>query len=473
MKFIILGLLLIIFIAFCVMVWKAAQNWRWYHMVAAVITMILALVFLFPTAMSLKSRQAWHDLKEKLETQLEGVQEEHRLIMYGDPSDPSAPEGLADLNVKMSKIGIEAGRRWRNLDLQNADANSISLSKPAPPPEIGGEAPAADPAANEPLIPQELVVYGFAERNVANVDRKIPWTYLGEFRVTASSPTQVTLTPTGPLEAAQIQEIGSGRATSWSLYEMLPLDGHDPFVAAESQPSNDNVLGRVDDSLVRAILKDANPDTITKYLEDGKRDSPLMRQYPESRWVKIEFTKKHPIDVDSPQQVGALDGSFFDESGRSLDSRLQRGEGQGEITFAVGEILIVKEEAAKQLVDVEGVAKLIDTYYMRPLNDYRYVLKRTRLRITALNTRLKELEFERDQLQAAFDATQKMVDIVQIEKVQLEQDLAQTQIEKKAIGDYHNQLVEDVRKAKETLTRLYKNNHMREQELDRLHGQLK
>ena len=50
MKFVILAVLLAILIAFIVMVVKSAKNWRWYHITSAVITMLLALVFLFPTA---------------------------------------------------------------------------------------------------------------------------------------------------------------------------------------------------------------------------------------------------------------------------------------------------------------------------------------------------------------------------------------------------------------------------------------
>ena len=462
MTFLILGLLLIMFIAFCVMVWKAAENWRWFHMTGAIITMILATILLFPTAMSLKSRQAWHKIKEDLEKQLEEAEEEHRILMYGDPNDPASGEGLASLNIKLAKVGTEAGRRWRGLRSQNADPANVTLVKPVDPAQQDPNAP--QNGANEPLIPQGLVVYGFAERPFPNVDKPIPQFYLGEFRVTQSGPTQVTLAPTGSLEPAQVQAISGGQATSWSLYEMLPLDGHDPFIVPESEPSNDNVLGRVDEQLVNAILRTASPETRADYLKDGQRDSP---EEPAARWVKIEFTKKHSIDVDSPQQVGALEGSFFDLSGRSLDTRLQRDEG-GNVSFAVGDTLVVKEEASKQLIDVDQVARLVDTYYLRPLNDYRFALRRIRLRINQLSSRQLELQFEQEQLQETISNTTEMLELVQAEKIKLEQDLAQTQIEVKAVREYHDQLVDDVRVARETLTRLYKSNHMREQELDRL-----
>ena len=87
MKFLILAVLLGFFIAFVVMVVKAAKNWRWYHITSAVITMLLAMVLLFPTAASLKSRQAWHKIKEDLEQQLRNVEQENEILQYGDPND--------------------------------------------------------------------------------------------------------------------------------------------------------------------------------------------------------------------------------------------------------------------------------------------------------------------------------------------------------------------------------------------------
>ena len=44
------GLLGVILIGFFVVVWKASPNWRWYNIVAVCITMILSVLFIFPTA---------------------------------------------------------------------------------------------------------------------------------------------------------------------------------------------------------------------------------------------------------------------------------------------------------------------------------------------------------------------------------------------------------------------------------------
>ena len=88
MKFAILGLLVVLLIGFFVVVWKSAKNWRWFNIVAACFSMLLAIAFLFPTAGVLKSRAAWHQLKEKLEVQAAQVYADYRIIKFGDPANP-------------------------------------------------------------------------------------------------------------------------------------------------------------------------------------------------------------------------------------------------------------------------------------------------------------------------------------------------------------------------------------------------
>ncbi|KAA5543779.1 hypothetical protein FYK55_11415 [Roseiconus nitratireducens] len=458
MKFAILALLIVVFIAFVVMVVKAAKEWRWYHITSAVIAMLMAMILLFPTAGVLKSRQAWHKLKEDLEVQLERVKQERQTLQYGDADDAEGNQGVKDLSLELSKIGTEAGRRWRNLGVVNVDANGqVTLRKVTQAAE--GTVPGVDPEANAPevetpLVPVGLVVYGFAETNFPGADRPVPTVYLGEFRVTASAPESVTVVPTIQLERNQADAIASGRAKMWSLYELLPLDGHEAFIAEGSKADDDNVLGRVDDQLVKNLLKNASPQTLQSYLNDGKRGSP---EDPAARWVKIEFTKKYTIDVDSPDELGALEGGFFDNNGRAVDSRLQRADG-GSISFSPGDVLVVKEEAAKQLVDQEKVASLVDTYYLRPLNDYRYALRRIRLQIKELDIRIAEMEYEKKVLETATAATVAMLEKRQIEKLKLEQDLAQYQVENSALQSYHSDIREQLRQMNEAASSLYRSN---------------
>jgi hypothetical protein len=465
MQYVLLGLLVLLLIGFFVVVWKASPEWRWYHIVGVCITMLLAVLFLFPTAGVLKSRSAWHKVKEDLERRAAEVQNDYRTIKYGDPTDASAGEGIVELDRRLAKIGTEAGRRWRNLRLQNFANNNITLvdvSAAGAAPADPTAAPA--PAPTDPLIPQELVVYGFAEQ--PNQDQVLlPVFYLGEFRVVSSAPNQVVLAPTGPLETNQLQAITSQQAQSWSLYELLPLDGHHPWIAEGSTPSDDNFLGRVDEDRVNQLMTNASPETLLEYRRDGGRaqpDDPLL-----TRWTKIEFLQNYAIEVDSPEQRGALDGGFFDGNGRAVDSRLQRGE-DGRVSFSKGDQIVVKEESANQLID-EGVAELRDTYYLRPLNDYRYVLRRIRLRLTELANRTTELEFEKKVLEEAIAKTEAMIVTNQVIKDKLELDLAQFEKEVAAITDYTSQLQQSAETMRSEMTRLHRENIALEQRLEQAH----
>ena len=474
MHFAILGILIVLVIAFFVVVWKAAPHWRWYQIVAVSVTMLLAVIFLFPVAGVLRSRSAWHQVKEDLEQRLDREAAENKELKYGDPTNPSVGEGVRPLSQKLSKLGIEAGRRWRHLRLRNAEGREIVLAKP-PPEAVPGVEPEEDPEpGNSPLVPEGMVVYGFSERPAEGVAVPIPRLFLGEFRVSASTPTQVTLEPTGQLAPGARQAISDRQATSWSLYELLPLDAHEPFIAEGSEPSDENLFGRVDEDLVRKLLERQaqNPDlqavfdaTLEEYLRDGSRasgDDP-----PETRWTMIEFTERHSISVDSPDQRGALDGGYFDGSGRAVDSRLQRGE-EGEVTFDTGDRIVVKEEAADGILEL-GVAREIDRFFIRPLNDYRFAIRRTRLMLDELANRKTQLEFEQQVLTDATDKTTRLIQREQEVRNNLEQDLAQFQVERNAIKSFHETMDRRVSETKETLVRLFRDNQRLQAELKQIH----
>lgn len=474
------GLLVVLLIGFFVVVWKASPNWRWYNIVAACVTMLLAVAFIFPTAGVLKSRAAWHKLKNELAVRAAAVKAEYRIIKYGDLENPEAGEGIVSLNQRLSKLGIEAGRRWRNLSLKSANQQIVLASQQqavpvvadAPPPvPVEGE-DGADPAAAAaappellPLVPEGLVVYGFAETpNEQQI--LIPTFYLGEFRVDSSTPSQVTMTPTGPLEQNQLQAINGRQATSWTLYELLPLDGHSPFIAEGSSSSDDNFFGRIDEDLVKKLLENkVSPETLQSYLRDGERAN--EQDPPNSRWTKIEFLKNYAVDVDSPDSRGALESGFFDGTGRSVDARLQHGE-DGQVRFKKGDQIVLKEEAADQLIG-DGTAKLVFEYYLRPLNDYRYILRRIRLRLTELADRSKELQIEKGVLEKSIAETSGMLVTNQDIKNKLEQDLAQFTVEKNAITEYSQGIRQRREKVRADMIRLHQQNLQLEQKLERMH----
>ncbi|TWU39096.1 hypothetical protein Q31b_41780 [Novipirellula aureliae] len=475
MQYVILAFLIIFVIGFFVVLWKAARDWRWYHIVFALFAMILAVTFIFPVAVALKSRAAWHLTKEKLEKREEKAAEEQYAIKFGSASDPELSQGLMSLTQQLSEVAVETGRVWRSLNMQQNDPNSIVLTKPqnneeVPPgmePSEAEEAVATDPV---PLLPPDLVVYGFAEQTLPDSQIRVPTFYLGEFRVSSSSPERATLVPTMPLEPSQIQAIESGRPKSWSVYELLPLDGHQMFVAEGSVPNADNIFGRVDEEQVKMLFGDrVPPETLNSYLRDGSKST--QDDPPLSRWTLVEFIKKHKIEVDSTDSRGALDGGYFDGSGRAVDSRLQRAEGN-DVEFEVGERIVVSEDAAKLLLD-ENVVKPISYHYLRPLIDYRFGLRNMRLRLNQLAIRKQEVEFEQKVLEESIRATESMLTSNQVIKRNLEEDFTQVEKERIAIDEYQKKVSEELKETRETLVRLYRSNQTLENELTQIHERIK
>ncbi len=158
------------------------------------------------------------------------------------------PNAVVPVQGELRRITTDRGRVWRRLELASSDGGvfKLDLTAAAPPagadlgadPAAAAPAPAAAPADAAQSLPANLVVYAFAEEfNEAN--QALPKFYLGEFTVTASAGGQVTLAPTLPLEASQLEFIRTGGAGTWALYELLPLDSHTAFAApGPPQPTN-------------------------------------------------------------------------------------------------------------------------------------------------------------------------------------------------------------------------------------------
>ena len=471
MNFAIIGVLLLVFIAFIVFVWKSAKHWRWYQIVGAVLLMTLAMIFPFPTAGVLKSRTAWHKFKVDSEKELQEVLEQNNILRNGDPNDASAGRSLIELRRELDKTGLEAGRHWFGLVSNGRNPQNIQLTEaqqqaPGIPGQPAEEA--AAPGPTQPLIDNGMIVYGFAEALVNGAgDKPLPVFYLGEFFVSGATPTSVTLQPTSPLEKSQIDRIQNGQAVQWSVYELLPLDSHDVFIAEGSEADEENIFGRVDSNLVNGLLSNPKilPETKTAYSDDGKARTDVP---PPVRWVKVEFIKKHTIIVDSPNQFSALEERFFDDSGRSVDSRLQRDD-NGSVSFSKGEIITLKHEAAEKLID-DGVVELKNTYYVRQLNNYRALLRDLPLNIKRFDDRLKELEYDKTILDAAIAATDAIRVSEQADKEKLEQDRDQLRVERESIQKFATGLNTEYTSVKKELTNFYQTNVQLEKEIRRYHG---
>lgn len=72
-----------------VLLWKGRGGWRWFHITSQVLTLMLAIAILFPTAGVLSSRNAWNKVKEELDARLAKAEAEQKTDQVRRSSRPS------------------------------------------------------------------------------------------------------------------------------------------------------------------------------------------------------------------------------------------------------------------------------------------------------------------------------------------------------------------------------------------------
>ena len=301
------------------------------------------------------------------------------------------------------------------------------------------------------------MVYGFAESE-NDAGQLLPSAYLGEFQVTSSNGGSVVLTPTNPLLDEQVAAIQNGQATKWTIYELMPLDSHQAFAAPGSEPAPDQLFGRMDEETVSRLLGidpslmndavEAAPDSLTldpqtqrgallkSYLKDGLVDE---NPPPTASWFRLEFTQTYTTDVDSDEERSALDGGYFDLSGRTVDPRLKRGGEEADIEFKAGDEIVLAELAAQELID-QNVARLVRRYYVRPLNDYQAALSDNAQRLIETRQSIALIQRETNIASATNELILAQIGDRQEERVKLDADLAQYEKEQAVITAESQQL---------------------------------
>lgn len=424
---------------------------------------------------------------QQVEQQLDEQRREYKRLT-------EEPGSIQELQTELQKLTSEVGRVWRNLEMQNVTPQGITLALTN---DQEGDAEANDAGEDQAaLINETAIVYGFAEQetSIGAETFQVPVRYLGEFTVTSSTPNQVTIKITGMATAQQRQLIESGRVTNWSLYELLPLDGHQPFMVSGSQPSDTNMFGRVDTELLNALFQNRLlPQTLDAYTKDGEsagEDSDLIttldqaevdddsdltagqgrvRNEKLTRWSKIRFLKTFTETVDSGDDRAAVDGGFFD-FGLAVDRRLKR-EGNQPVRFVAGDEIFVAADVAIRLRD-SGDAEILANFNVRTLNDYRFVLRRATLRLREVRDRFAQLTQQKSILEQTMEMTDALTQKNQIDKNQLELDIAQIGKEREAISAYSEKLQREIESTRQQLISLFRQNAQLAAQLKQYHDVL-
>jgi cell division protein FtsB len=438
-------------VTFIVVIVKSAKGWGAIHVTTLFFLFFAAWVFLFSSAGVLDTRVKWIRSHDTERAAVENLEAEVSKIKNGDliatNYDPNS------LNATLNELGrmkLDRGRIWRGIQLQSVDDNGASYSLLAPPnnaaapaaPAAPGVAPAAPPADGG-SIPVELVVYAFAETKSED-GRIVPGTYLGQFIVESVQGDALKLRPTEELTEYQNATISGGGAATWTVFELMPLDSHTAFASKGSEQNEKQLFGRMDPAELGTLFP-ADPAVLESTagifpngfeLDPNIRQAALLRAYladgqptseplpPELEWILVEFTKEHKIEVDSKDTRIATEGGFFDLSGRTVDARLKRDEGDATITFRPGDHEVFWKLPAEDLI-AQDVAKLIDRYYVRPLNDYKLGFREIRERAIKARQGIELYTHENAVIAATNQEGQEQIAFRQAEKRALDKDVAQ------------------------------------------------
>ena len=502
MKFALLGFLVVLCITFIVMLVKSAKQIRWYYHVVMVLNLGLVIGLLFPTAVALKSRMAWHDLKETLEARAADLEAEHDLILKGDESDPSIGIGLRQLRHEYSWLNAEVGFHVAGMTGAQQQAGTFTLKKSAPQPVVDpslGMPATPDPAASapkptKPMFPTDSVVYAFLEEPLEQGQTALPRYYVGEFKVSQSTPDTVTIQAQGQLEQIQRQMLANSGNRTWTVYEMLPLDGHQPFLLEGSDKilPEDNIFGSVDKNLVAQLFSNrnvignmlsatplvegkpserelylANMDASTVgYLNDGQKIEQQTNLPPEAnRWSRVQFQANYEDVVDSQDAADPADVSAFDILGKAKDIRLHVGDGEGKVVAKKGDFAVVDFDTQKEWENNQ-VAVVVGTFFVRSLVDFRFEIRRLRIRVREVADRIKVVQEEHTLLESAQGTLIKLLAQRQEIILKLEDDIAQVEVENTALDDYLAKQSEALRKLQEKASLLYRENISMMEELE-------
>lgn len=520
------GLLAVFFL---VLMYYFTKTWRWPHIVAMFCVFVSSIFLVYYMAIVHRTHDAWRTLESKTTKQVETLTAQRDLLRHGDLlGGLDQGESIQSISGKVGRAIIDLGRVWRHCTPQGMQPDgSVNLSTVPPGAELAAPAEAAPPApapgaaadgavaapaapprpAGPPpnRIQAEQVLYVFVD-NVAPPEAnlppgtKVPRYYLGEFRAASATDTTVTLAPVFPLSPVDVTVMRQPNLT-WSLYETLPVDGHElfsltPDTGGKLNESADQspVFGEMDPKLLQVLLPppdrryyesdaafqiasdaafqiavERHAVRLQNYLRDGKRatndDPPL------NVWLKIRFKEKYSEIVDSGAKVSALQlgatDDFFDR-GLAEVAMLQRGS---KADFKPGDVAVFPQDDGNRLLqektpDGKPICELIEPVYARTLNNYAFLFRDALFRQYRVLTDIARINRDIAQTKKAQQHINEQIVVANLEQTKLKADIEKTSMERTKITEYYAVLEKSWNDLKVQLSLLYRSNLQLEAELE-------
>jgi predicted nuclease with TOPRIM domain len=438
---IVLGLLVLLALVFGGLSFK---NWRAWDVIGGFLVFASAVTFLVFLSVSLKARRHWLQKLDGYQKEHARLLDEQEKLLHGDlAAVTQTAESLRSISAKLSRFMVDRGRIWRDC-------------VPAAPAGDGTITVAGAEAGKPHQIPPNFILHAFREQPLQD-GMIIPATYIGEFLVVASDDVSVQLRPTllSPSLLASSRsnpndfQINFGAVlianATWSLYEMLPPDGHRVFVDMDVHPDlsieGAPAFGQVKQEEVQAVFQfvmqhafptqqpppqNAVLQALQQIVRDGLREEPTDPQ--DRIQVKVRFVKDHTEKVDTDVAQDILSDTFFDSQGQAQVDFLRRGD-DGTVTLKPGAVVILRQDVANQLIR-DGVCEAVERVYIRQLHDFSTAMHTLFDRWVDAQKETRGHLYNIAQMQTVNQQTSQMIQSRQDERTKLETDLQKVGFER-------------------------------------------
>jgi hypothetical protein len=254
---------------------------------------------------------------------------------------------------------------------------------------------------------------------------------------------------------------------TWTLYEVMPVDGHSWFAGM-----TDEQIRALIPMQMTGLAQPQYEKFIAPFLRDGK-PADEVNDPPDNIWYEVKFKQPYSVLIDAAA-VASIDSDPFDSEGRAVLDRLRSADPGAEAAkseFEVGQTGIFDKATTDDLVG-RGIADKVRPIYRRRLNDFELRYHAVNSLIVELNGRIRALTLDVASIQASKAKADSQATLLEDYRTKLNDDLAKVRFELDEMTKYAGAVATRLGEVRAELSQLYRSNKALSRELAALNAQL-